>query len=54
MDKNRPQQQIEDELDKALAGSFPASDPVAIGHSEHAGQPRDLPLSRPPRAPKKQ
>jgi acyl dehydratase len=27
-------------LDEALEESFPASDPVALGHSEHAGTPR--------------
>lgn len=26
-------------LDEALKESFPASDPVAVGHSEHAGTP---------------
>lgn len=29
-----------EKLDEALDESFPASDPVAIGHSEHAGEPR--------------
>lgn len=29
----------EEDLDDALAGTFPASDPVAIGRSEHAGDP---------------
>src|SRR4051812_27238969 len=28
-----------DPLDEALAETFPASDPVAIGHAEHAGAP---------------
>ena len=28
-----------DRLDEALKESFPASDPVAVGHSEHAGTP---------------
>jgi acyl dehydratase len=28
-----------DLLDEALDGTFPASDPVAIGHSDHAGSP---------------
>ena len=28
-------------LDEALAESFPASDPVAVGRTEHAGAPRD-------------
>ena len=31
---------IGEKLDEALDESFPASDPVAIGHSEHAGQPK--------------
>ncbi|NIX77264.1 hypothetical protein [Microvirga terricola] len=26
-------------LDEALEETFPASDPVAVGHSEHAGSP---------------
>ncbi len=29
----------EQDLDEALAGTFPASDPVALGHSEHSGDP---------------
>jgi hypothetical protein len=29
----------EDSLDEALDATFPASDPVAVGHSEHAGAP---------------
>ena len=29
----------EQELDEALMGTFPASDPVALGRSEHAGDP---------------
>ncbi len=29
----------EQDLDDALAGTFPASDPVALGHSEHSGDP---------------
>src|SRR5829696_2975850 len=28
-----------DPLDEALQETFPASDPVAVGHSEHAGTP---------------
>ena len=31
---------VNDRLDEALDESFPASDPVALGHSEHAGQPK--------------
>jgi hypothetical protein len=33
-DRNR-----EAALDEALEETFPASDPVAIGHSDHAGEP---------------
>lgn len=29
----------EDSLDEALEESFPASDPVALGHSDHLGSP---------------
>ncbi len=29
----------EAQLDEALDMTFPASDPVAIGHSDHAGAP---------------
>ncbi|MGQ0486046.1 MAG: hypothetical protein ACT4SY_11935 [Hyphomicrobiales bacterium] len=40
----------EQELDEALTGTFPASDPVAIGHSEHAGVPvRAKKQPQPPR-----
>ena len=28
-------------LDEAIEGTFPSSDPVAIGHSDHAGAPPD-------------
>jgi hypothetical protein len=31
---------INEKLDEALEESFPASDPVALGHSEHVGQPK--------------
>jgi hypothetical protein len=30
----------EETLDEALDETFPASDPVAVGHSEHAGRPK--------------
>lgn len=30
----------EAKLDEALDESFPASDPVEVGHSEHAGRPK--------------
>ncbi|MBF9232402.1 hypothetical protein [Microvirga alba] len=29
----------ETRLDEALEGTFPASDPVALGHSDHVGGP---------------
>jgi acyl dehydratase len=35
-----PGQTESDRLDEALKESFPASDPVAVGHSEHAGTPQ--------------
>jgi hypothetical protein len=31
---------INEKLDEALDESFPASDPVSLGHSEHVGQPK--------------
>lgn len=31
---------INDKLDDALDKSFPASDPVSLGHSDHVGQPK--------------
>jgi hypothetical protein len=31
---------IDKKLDEALEESFPASDPVSLGHSEHIGQPK--------------
>lgn len=36
----RPKATINEKLDGALDESFPASDPVAVGHSEHIGQPK--------------
>ncbi len=30
----------EETLDEALDETFPASDPVAVGHSEHLGRPK--------------
>ncbi len=35
-----PKAIINEKLDEALDESFPASDPVALGHSEHVGQPK--------------
>lgn len=35
-----PRVTINEKLDEALDESFPASDPVSLGHSEHAGQPK--------------
>jgi hypothetical protein len=37
---NAPKPTINQQLDEALDESFPASDPVSLGHSEHVGQPR--------------
>jgi hypothetical protein len=30
---------LNEKLDDALDKSFPASDPVSLGHSDHVGQP---------------
>ena len=35
-----PGQTESERLDEALQESFPASDPVAVGRSEHAGTPQ--------------
>lgn len=37
---NGPKGIINEKLDEALDESFPASDPVSVGHSEHVGQPK--------------
>ncbi len=37
---NGPKKAINEKLDEALDESFPASDPVSLGHSEHVGQPK--------------
>jgi hypothetical protein len=37
---NGPKPTINQKLDEALDESFPASDPVSLGHSEHVGQPK--------------
>ena len=34
-----PKAMINEKHDEALDESFPASDPVSLGHSEHVGQP---------------
>lgn len=31
---------VSNKLDEALDESFPASDPVALGHNDHVGQPK--------------
>ena len=31
---------VNEKLDDALDKSFPASDPVSLGHSDHVGQPK--------------
>lgn len=38
-----PKAIINEKLDEALDESFPASDPVSLGHSEHVGQPKQFP-----------
>lgn len=38
--KSAPKITINEKLDEALDESFPASDPVSLGHSEHVGQPK--------------
>ena len=35
-----PKAAVNEKLDEALDESFPASDPVSLGHSEHVGQPK--------------
>ncbi len=35
-----PKATLNEKLDEALDESFPASDPVSLGHSEHVGQPK--------------
>ena len=35
-----PRTAVSEKLDEALEESFPASDPVSLGHSEHVGQPK--------------
>jgi hypothetical protein len=37
---------IDKKLDEALKESFPASDPVSLGHSEHVGQPKSARKNR--------
>ena len=39
-DPDSPKAIINKKLDEALDESFPASDPVSLGHSEHVGQPK--------------
>jgi hypothetical protein len=47
MSKRPAKASLESKLDEALAESFPASDPVAIGHGERVGDPdRPLPPAR--------
>ena len=33
---------LNENLDDALDKSFPASDPVSLGHSDHVGQPKSV------------
>lgn len=41
MPKLPKQSHREDMLDEALDESYPASDPVSLGHTDHAGRPGD-------------
>ena len=43
LDPLRYKAAIEEKLDDALDNSFPASDPVSLGHSDHVGQPKAVP-----------
>jgi hypothetical protein len=40
-----PKVTVSEKLDDALDKSFPASDPVSLGHSDHIGQPKTFPKS---------
>jgi hypothetical protein len=39
----KPKSDDDGKLDEALEESFPASDPVSIGHNEHPGSPASPP-----------
>jgi hypothetical protein len=43
LDPVRRKAAINEQLDDALDKSFPASDPVSLGHSDHVGQPKAVP-----------
>jgi len=43
LDPLRYKAAINEKLDDALDNSFPASDPVSLGHSDHVGQPTSVP-----------
>jgi hypothetical protein len=45
LDPLRHKAAIDEKLDDALDNSFPASDPVSLGHSDHVGQPKAVPKS---------
>jgi hypothetical protein len=54
--KRQPRRKLEDELDKALAQTFPASDPVSVGHAtgtEPPARPVDRKAPRTEAPPKK-
>jgi len=40
MSDPRSRKELHDALDEALEESFPGSDPIAVGQSDHAGTPR--------------
>lgn len=35
----KSQRDVDEKLDEALAETFPASDPVSVGHNDHPGKP---------------
>jgi hypothetical protein len=39
MARERSQKDVDRKLDEALEESFPASDPVSVGHNDHPGNP---------------
>lgn len=41
IDRVEPEDLVQERLDEALEETFPASDPVAVGRSEHLGPPAD-------------
>jgi hypothetical protein len=44
--KQKSQADVDRKLDEALDETFPASDPVSIGHNDHPGKPADPPADK--------